>query len=158
MGERKIICEQPSVATETSRPGRRRRLPAILSGLSVLLGIYLVCNPVPAFAQAGKGREFVVVLDPGHGGNDPGTLGTRRTRTYEKHVVLSVALKIKQMLCDSLPDVRVILTRSSDRYPSFRERVDAANKNRADLFVSIHCNATANGVAYGAETDRKSVV
>lgn len=152
MSEHKIICERTSVATETSRQGRRRRLPAILSGLSVLLGIYLVCSPVLAFAQAGKGSEFVVVLDPGHGGNDPGTLGTRRTRTYEKHVVLSVALKIKQMLCDSLPDVRVILTRSSDRYPSFRERVDAANKNRADLFVSIHCNATANGVAYGAET------
>lgn len=135
-----------------SRNIRRKRLSEILRVLAVLLGFCLAYSPGQAFAQAGKNSEFVVVLDPGHGGNDPGTLGTRRTRTYEKHVVLSVALKIKQMLNDSLPDVRVILTRSTDRYPSFRERVDAANKNRADLFVSIHCNATANGVAYGAET------
>ena len=120
----------------------------------LLLSILAVACAVPSglWAQTSKSEKFIVVLDPGHGGNDPGTLGTRRTRTYEKHVVLAVSLKLQDMLRDSLPDVQVILTRSSDRYPSFRERVDAANKNRADLFISIHCNATANGVAYGAET------
>lgn len=105
-----------------------------------------------AYAQSGDEGKFIVVLDPGHGGKDPGTLGTRRTRIYEKHVVLAVAQKLRDMLQDSLSDVRVILTRDGDRYPSFKERVDAANKNRADLFVSIHCNAAASSAACGAET------
>ena len=136
--------------------GRKYREEKMVSKIRIIIPL-IVLSIVSVFpsglcAQASKSEKFIVVLDPGHGGNDPGTLGTRRTRTYEKHVVLSVALKLQDMLRDSLPDVRVILTRSTDRYPSFRERVDAANKNRADLFISIHCNATANGVAYGAET------
>lgn len=108
--------------------------------------------PGQVHAQSPGEGKFIVVLDPGHGGKDPGTLGTRRTRIYEKHVVLAVAQKLRDMLQDSLPDVRVILTRDGDRYPSFKERVDAANKNRADLFVSIHCNAAGSSAACGAET------
>lgn len=120
--------------------------------IGVLLLLAAGFFPDRTYAQSGDEGKFIVVLDPGHGGKDPGTLGTRRTRTYEKHVVLAVAQKLRDMLQDSLSDVRVILTRDGDRYPSFKERVDAANKNRADLFVSIHCNAAASSAACGAET------
>lgn len=100
-------------------------------------------------ADSGKipPREFVVVLDAGHGGKDPGKVahGYR-----EAHIALSIVLKIGAEL-EKMPNVKVIYTRKSDIFLELRERAAIANRNNADLFVSVHCNAH-NTQAHGTET------
>jgi N-acetylmuramoyl-L-alanine amidase len=83
----------------------------------------------------------VLVLDPGHGGSDPGSLSTGKT--HEKHLTLDWALRIEKLLADS--SWKVILTRRDDRELSLAERVAIADANRADVFISLHFNSLANG-------------
>lgn len=92
-------------------------------------------------------RPFVVVLDAGHGGKDPGKV----SKGYrESHIALSIALKVGSHL-EKIPNVKVIYTRKTDVFLALHERAAIANKNHADLFVSIHCNAHSSQ-ANGAET------
>ncbi|GAB4237499.1 MAG: N-acetylmuramoyl-L-alanine amidase [Acidobacteriota bacterium] len=90
-----------------------------------------------------------VVLDPGHGGKDTGTIGPTGLR--EKDVVLDVALRLRDLLVDRL-GVEVIMTREDDRFVPLEERTAIANERGADLFVSIHANASRNRRAAGIET------
>lgn len=92
---------------------------------------------------------FTVVLDAGHGGKDPGNLGTGRYKETEKQVALEVTLKLGKYLEENLPDVKVVYTRKSDTYPTLWQRVNIANSSKADLFISIHCDAFTNSNAYG---------
>ena len=80
----------------------------------------------------------VIVLDPGHGGKDPGCHGVK---TQEKDVALAVALKLGKYIEENLKDVKVVYTRSTDVFVELQERAEIANKAKADLFVSIHCNS-----------------
>lgn len=82
----------------------------------------------------------LIVIDPGHGGIDPGAVGKKGL--YEKDANLGIALELKKLIKDSL-NVNVLLTREKDIYLSLKERTNIANRNSADLFVSIHCNAAA---------------
>lgn len=91
-----------------------------------------------------------VVIDPGHGGRDPGAVGP--AGTFEKNRTLEMALMVRDLLRARLPNVRVVMTRTADQYVSLGARTRIANLNRADLFVSIHCNASTNRDAYGSET------
>lgn len=91
----------------------------------------------------------VVVIDAGHGGNDPGCNGGL---SKEKDVTLAIALKLGKLIEDSLKGVKVIYTRKSDKFIELSERSNIANKNNADLFISIHCNANDNKTASGTET------
>jgi len=91
-----------------------------------------------------------VVIDPGHGGRDPGAVGP--SGTYEKDRTLEMALMVRDLIGITRPELRVVLTRVSDEYVSLGERTRIANMNRADLFVSIHCNAAVNSDAHGFET------
>ncbi len=91
----------------------------------------------------------VVVIDAGHGGNDPGCNGGS---SKEKEVTLAIALKLGKMIEDSLKGVKVIYTRKTDKFIELSERSNIANKNNADLFISIHCNANDNKEASGTET------
>ncbi|MFO8057546.1 MAG: N-acetylmuramoyl-L-alanine amidase [bacterium] len=107
-------------------------------------------------------RKFVVVLDPGHGGKDPGAVGP--SGTYEKDIVLALAKRTKKTLSARRPDVEVRLTRTDDRFLTLVERTAMANTMGADLFVSIHCNAARTSNAAGIEsyyldntTDRASL-
>jgi N-acetylmuramoyl-L-alanine amidase len=91
----------------------------------------------------------VVVLDPGHGGHDPGAVGKKGLQ--EKDVVLDVALKIKEILSKE-PHIEVVLTRERDVFIRLEERSLIALQKEADLFVSIHANASPNRAARGIET------
>ncbi len=90
-----------------------------------------------------------VVIDPGHGGKDPGAPG-KTSKTSEKHIVLSVAKLFGDKIKAAYPDVNVVYTRSTDVFVELKERANIAKRNKADLFVSIHCNSIATPKPYGA--------
>jgi N-acetylmuramoyl-L-alanine amidase len=89
------------------------------------------------------------VIDPGHGGHDAGAVGP--SGLQEKELALDVARRVVGLLQEEL-GVRVVLTRARDQFVGLRERTALANRERADLFVSIHVNATPDGAATGTET------
>jgi N-acetylmuramoyl-L-alanine amidase len=93
-----------------------------------------------------------VVIDAGHGGKDPGNLGTRRYKKTEKDVSLAVALKVEQYIKQRFPDIKVVMTRRDDSYPTLHERTVIANRAQGDVFISIHCDAAENRSAYGSST------
>jgi N-acetylmuramoyl-L-alanine amidase len=84
-------------------------------------------------------RFKTIVIDPGHGGKDPGAHGAY---SNEKAVALSIAKKLKEAINDQLGNVNVIMTRSTDKFIELHRRADIANENKANLFISIHCNST----------------
>ncbi len=96
-----------------------------------------------------RDRVKVVVIDPGHGGKDPGALGKH---LREKDVVLAIGLRLGKYIEDNFSDVKVIYTRSTDVFIPLHERADIANKNKADLFISIHANSLPGSHATGTET------
>ncbi|WP_395093523.1 N-acetylmuramoyl-L-alanine amidase [Vaginella massiliensis] len=97
------------------------------------------------FAQ----KNFVVVLDAGHGGHDAGARGVA---DLEKNIALDVTLRLGKMIEKEFKDVKVVYTRTTDVFIELHERTRISNSNRANLFISIHCNSATNRSAYGTET------
>lgn len=96
------------------------------------------------------GKDFVVVIDAGHGGHDPGAIGKI---SKEKNINLNVALKLGNLIKKNCDDVKVIYTRSRDVFIPLDRRAEIANNAKADLFISVHTNALAkNRTAKGAST------
>jgi N-acetylmuramoyl-L-alanine amidase len=93
--------------------------------------------------------NWVIVIDPGHGGRDPGAIGSH---SYEKNVTLPVALKTGEYISRNLKNVKIIYTRTTDEFVELAERAEIANRNKADLFISIHANSHPQKSTYGAET------
>lgn len=91
-------------------------------------------------------KRKVIVIDPGHGGDDPGAVG--KNGTYEKHVVLAISREIKKAI-DKIPGFRAVLTRDGDYYVSFNRRLQIARENNASLFISVHADAAKNRLARG---------
>jgi len=102
------------------------------------------------FGQSSSNKIKTIVIDPGHGGKDSGTMGTKRFKIYEKHVALSVSLKLGKYISENFPDVEVIYTRNSDVFLELNERTEIANNANADLFISIHCDGFTNPKPSGA--------
>ena len=119
-------------------------------GFSFLLpfaACLLLAMSVPARAQEnGKVVLRTVVIDPGHGGKDPGCV-SRDRKTYEKDIVLDVATRLKKKINAAFPEVNVILTRDDDTFIALDDRAGTANRNNADLFISIHVNSVERGTA-----------
>lgn len=91
----------------------------------------------------------VVVIDPGHGGKDPGAVVSN---AREKDIVLDIALKLGKQIQSNFPDIKVVYTRDKDVFIPLNERAVIANKNKADVFISIHANAVETGNVQGTET------
>ena len=139
--EAKSIEMNRRVSTNT---GKRLAI-AILACAAIFIGATTTPLRDPS-------KTFTVVLDAGHGGKDPGNLGTGRHKRTEKDISLDVVLELGKMIETNYPDVEVVYTRKTDIFPSLNERVKIANKAQADLFISVHCNANANKEAFGSET------
>lgn len=102
------------------------------------------------FAANAANKKFVLVIDPGHGGKDAGALGAF---SKEKNINLNVAMAFGRNVQRNCPDVKVIYTRTTDVFIGLKERAEIANRNKADLFISVHTNALPGGrQAYGMET------
>jgi len=97
-------------------------------------------------------RMKTIVIDAGHGGKDPGNLGTGRYKTREKDIALDVALRVGEYIEKQFPEINVMYTRSTDVFIGLDGRADIANEAKADLFISIHCNAFTNPESNGVET------
>ena len=83
-----------------------------------------------------------IIIDPGHGGKDPGAVGNHKH--YEKKIVLKLALMLKKELKTALPKIDILLTRETDKFISLEKRTAFANSKKGDLFISLHCNALEN--------------
>lgn len=118
----------------------------------VLISTLGIIISLCAFTPLEKRPQYklrVVVIDAGHGGKDPGALGKH---IKEKEVALKVALEVGKTIKENFPDVKVFYTRMTDKFVELQERAAIANRNRADLFISIHCNSNNSKVIAGTET------
>lgn len=161
-------------ATESAKPERREAQPKADSRASgPIMGLPEIPDPIipmtdsrnganSAAAAAAQGLATAVdakaaeqaikriVIDPGHGGHDTGTISSGGLR--EKDLVLDVARRLRAYIKHNYPDIEVILTRDSDRFVALEERTAIANSRHADLFISVHANASQSKVASGVET------
>jgi N-acetylmuramoyl-L-alanine amidase len=117
---------------------------------AIILLIGTIMMPTGSVNAKVRLRNVVhIALDPGHGGYQPGTIGV--TGTYEKHLTLPISLEVERLL-RKYTNARVTLTRRTDKHVGLRERTRIANDVQADLFLSIHCNASHNKRSHGVET------
>lgn len=101
-------------------------------------------QPAPV---GGQGKAIVIAIDPGHGGEDPGSIGPRRT--YEKRVTLAVSQKLAALI-DREPGMRAVMTRRGDYFVDLNKRSEIARKAKADLLVSVHADSFHNSTPRGA--------
>ncbi len=114
------------------------------------LFIVLACINGSVFSQKkSAGQVKTVVIDAGHGGDKPGAVGRK---TQEKTLTLQMALKLGKLIEDNYKDVTIIYTRTTDVDITLADRARLANKAKADLFISIHCNSWTNSTPTGVET------
>ncbi len=114
------------------------------------LSFFVCLFPNMALSQQTTKKISKVVIDPGHGGKDSGTMGTKRYKKYEKDIALAISLKLGRYIENNYPDIELIYTRKEDVFLALRERTDIANNLDADLFISIHCDGFTNSNASGA--------
>jgi N-acetylmuramoyl-L-alanine amidase len=111
--------------------------------------LFLLVSSPPTQADPGKNKVRTIVIDPGHGGKDPGCVAHG---VMEKDIVLDVALLLRDRIRQIYPDIVVLLTREEDVFIPLHERTQIANQAKADLFISLHCNAIDNVQIHGSET------
>ena len=114
-----------------------------------LLVIFLLNTSFIDGNEKTNSKIRTVVIDPGHGGKDSGTMGTKRFKIYEKHIALAVSLKLGNYIKKSFPEIEVVYTRDSDVFLELKERTEIANAANADLFISVHCDGFTNPEPFG---------
>jgi N-acetylmuramoyl-L-alanine amidase len=118
----------------------------LLKPVSLLVVLLLLSCPGSSGTDV---KNWVIVIDAGHGGKDPGALGSFSS---EKNITLAIALKTGSFIENNIKNVSVIYTRKSDSFPKVKDRAEIANKNNADLFISIHVNWAKSKSVHGTET------
>jgi N-acetylmuramoyl-L-alanine amidase len=151
-GQFNISLEQhtPPVVEETRYFGQAKLEAAMAQAFAAeqAQAAHKIIKQSP-LAEAGY-RIKTVVLDPGHGGHDPGCLGSS---FQEKNLALGIALKVRDLIALQFPDIQVIMTRDADFFVPLHERTAIANRANADLFISIHCNfMPGSSATKGTET------
>lgn len=119
--------------------------------ITLLVAMILLMAPVIAYDAYAKDKQLglrTVVIDPGHGGHDPGGV-SKDKKVYEKNLVLDIAKRFGKKINEKFPDVKVIYTRTTDVYVTLNERAAIANRNDADLFISVHTNASTSTAPFG---------
>ena len=119
-----------------------------------IFSIFLALMLFPSLHMSGQNTNGNVglrtlVIDPGHGGKDPGAPGPD-SRNSEKHIVLKISKLLGEKIRKEYPSVKVVYTRSGDTFPKLTDRVQIAHDNNADLFISIHCNSNSKKTASGS--------
>lgn len=117
--------------------------------LVLIFCLFIAKNSYSIASAITNTKQLVVVIDPGHGGKDPGAVNKS---IREKDIVLGIGLKLGKMINEAHPDVKVVYTRSTDVFVPLIERSRIANKNKADLFISLHANACGTPAIRGTET------
>jgi N-acetylmuramoyl-L-alanine amidase len=126
-----------------------KKFHQVQSFLLLLLCIFITVKSFSVPPGSKNNKPMIVVIDPGHGGKDPGAInkGIR-----EKDIVLGIGLKLGKMINENFPEVKVVYTRNSDVFIPLIDRSRIANKNKADLFISIHANSGGAPSTRGTET------
>lgn len=117
--------------------------------LILILCILIAGNSYSITTEYQNSRQLIVVIDPGHGGKDPGAVNKT---IQEKDIVLGIGLKLGKLINDNFTDVKVVFTRNTDVFIPLIDRSRIANKNKADLFISLHANFCATPATRGTET------
>jgi N-acetylmuramoyl-L-alanine amidase len=120
-----------------------KKYNTILITFCLFLGFGFIIALFSSFKDEPKRKVKIIVIDPGHGGKDPGCNGVSHK---EKDIALAVALKFGKLIEENMKDVKVIFTRKTDIFVDLEDRAKIANENNADLFISIHCNAAGKPV------------
>lgn len=117
--------------------------------IKILNNLYKIIIVILCLFASVDSSAFIVVLDAGHGGKDPGALGTY---SKEKNINLNVVLRLGKLIKENCKDVTIIYTRQTDKFVELYERANIANNAKADLFISVHTNSTSNNTTTGTET------
>lgn len=146
---RKLLTSKIKVV-EISKPKFLKSLETNINGKYIIYIAIQILFAKSVLGQTEIGNRTVstVVIDPGHGGRDPGALGKV---SKEKEIALSIALKLGKLINQRFPEVKVMYTRNDDRFIELYQRADIANKAKADLFISIHANSTTKQGPSGVE-------
>lgn len=118
----------------------------------MLRTLIITCMIFLALKTYSQNKDFhinTIVIDPGHGGHDPGTQGAIHN---EKDIALDIALRLGKHIHENNPNVKIVFTRTKDIAVPLFQRIKTANTIKADLFISIHCNASENPAITGSET------
>jgi N-acetylmuramoyl-L-alanine amidase len=118
--------------------------------IACLIFLLSLHSVAPCISKSFGYRIKTIVLDAGHGGHDTGCNGP--SHSYEKDVTLKIILMLGDLIEEKYPDIKVLYSRKTDVFITLQDRALLANKNNADLFLSVHCNANPNKGAYGTET------
>ena len=132
-----FIAKHPSIINTVKNIGLKALLLAI-----TLLNLSSITPPKAT-------KIDVIMIDPGHGGRDPGTMGKT---IKEKDVALKISLKVGKLIEANIPGVKVLFTRKEDKYVDLADRSVVANNQKADLFLCIHANAVTRPTTHGTET------
>jgi len=114
--------------------------------------LFILCLSVLPYQNFAQKEKIVIVIDPGHGGSDPGHISKNKNHLPEKDLNLLIAKKFGGYIEQYLKNVTIIYTRTDDSFPSLDDRVDKANSANADYFISVHCNANDRNAVHGTES------
>ncbi|PAW93848.1 hypothetical protein CKK33_10220 [Mucilaginibacter sp. MD40] len=126
----------------------QQKYARLICSISILSLYILFCSFTPADTIVTTGYKIKnVIIDAGHGGKDAGARGQY---SFEKNVTLAIAKKLDAAIHAQIPDLNTVLTRNDDTFIELRRRSAIANQSKGNLFISIHCNSSAEGTAYRA--------